>query len=316
MPERPTYRQLCERDDGSPPGTSWGLWGADDQLGALNLMTPARVVAAARLVRRGSVFALGWALENPSPPLFGRGPIEHVKQDDGFGMDDHFNRFFPHASSHWDSMGHFRHPKHGYYGGRTAAQLKGRTAHNSIAEWARHGVASRFVLADVARWRAAQGLPIACDQPEAIPIDEVAATLAAQGVEPREGDILLIRFGWVGWYDALDAARRAAVAGEQWGFVAPGLAPGEHTVAWLWDTGVVAVATDVPAVEVFPFDPEEACLHADLLAALGINLGEMFALDALASDCAQDGVYEGLLTSAPLNFTGATGSPANALALK
>jgi hypothetical protein len=312
---RPHYRELLTRTDG-PAGSSWGLWGEDDQIGALNLITPAQVAAATRLVRRGRTFSLNWGLENPSPALFGRGPIDHVKRDDGFGMDDHFNRFFPHASTHWDSMGHFRHPQHGYYGGRTAAELKGPGARNSIAEWSRHGVAGRFLLADVARWRSACGRPIAHGTADAVSVGDVAATLAAQACEPEEGDVLLVRLGWIEWYESLDADGRAQLARSEWGFAAPGLSPDADTVEWLWDCGFAAVASDVPAVEVFPFDPLGHCLHADLLALLGINLGEMFALDGLAADCADDGVYVGLLTSAPINYTGATGSPANALAVK
>jgi kynurenine formamidase len=312
---RPRHRELLERE-GYPPGSSWGVWGDDDQVGALNLITPERSRAAARLVRRGAVFPLAWGLENPSPALFGRGPIEHVKQDDGFGMDDHFNRFFPHGSSHWDSMGHFRHPEHGYYGGRSAEELKGSDAKNSIAEWAKRGLVGRFVLADVARWRVAEGRPIAHETSEPVPIDDVAATLTAQRTTAEEGDVLLLRLGWIEWYEALRPPQRAALAQGDWGFAAPGLAATEATLEWLWDSGFAAVAADVPAVEAFPFDPEGRSLHADLLALLGINLGEMFALDDLAADCAEDGVYAGLLTAAPLNYTGATGSPANALAVK
>jgi kynurenine formamidase len=267
-------------------------------------------------VSRGAVFPLNWRLESPAPPLFGRGPIEHVKQDDGFGMDDHFNRFFPHASSHWDSMGHFSHPRYGYYGGRTADQLKGTAAKNSVAEWAARGVAARFLLADVARWRRAAGRPVAHGTAEAIPIGEVEKTLSEQGVVPEVGDILLLRFGWIEWYEALEPEARAALAEGEWDFAAPGLAAAEETLEWLWDAGIAAVASDVPALEAFPFDPRGDCLHANLLALLGINLGEMFALDALAEDCARDRIYAGLLTSAPINFTGATGSPANALAIK
>jgi kynurenine formamidase len=312
---RPRYAQLSSRDD-APAGSSWGLWGAEDQIGALNLITPAHVERAAALVKRGAVFPLNWRLEHPDPALFQRGPIEHVKVDDGFGMDDHFNNFFPHGSSHWDSMGHFRHPRHGYYGGRTAEQLKGPAAQNSIAEWAKRGVAGRFVLADVATWRKSAGRPIDQESPDVITVDDVVATLTAQETEVEEGDILLLRAGWVGWYGRLGLDHRRRLAEEPWRTQAPGLSAEERTVAWLWDAGIVAVASDLPAVEPMPFDPESECLHARALALLGINLGEMFVLDPLADDCAQDGRYTGLLVSAPMNFTGATGSPANALALK
>src|SRR5437764_414455 len=223
--DRPSYHELRSRPR-RPSGSTWGLWGEDDEVGALNLLTQDAVVAAARLVRRGAVFPLNWRLEVPDPGLFGRGPLEHVKRDDGFGMDDHFNRFFPHGSTHWDSFGHFSHPEHGYYGGRTSEQLKGPDARNSIAAWARRGVAGRFLLADVERWRRETGRPIAQGTSEAVDIADVTGTLAAQGVEPQLGDILLVRLGWIEWYTGLDAEGRAALAGgPPWKFTAPGLAP-------------------------------------------------------------------------------------------
>jgi kynurenine formamidase len=90
---------------------------------------------------------------------------------------------------------------------------------------------------------------------------------------------------------------------------------GPETIRWLWDSGIVAVVADNPAVEAFPFDPVGASLHADLLALLGIPLGEMWYLEDLAGRCARARRYTGLLAAAPLNLPGGVGSPANALAL-
>ena len=66
-------------------------------------------------------------------------------------------------------------------------------------------------------------------------------------------------------------------------------------------------------------DPERApdvFLHIRLLALLGIPIGEMWDLEALAADCAADGRYGFLLTSSPLALRGGVGSPANAIAVK
>lgn len=101
-----------------------------------------------------------------------------------------------------------------------------------------------------------------------------------------------------------------------WSFKATGLEPGKATVRWLWDSGAVAVAPDNPALEAFPFDPVGTNLHSNLIALLGIPIGEMWDLDGLAADCAADGRYAGLLTAAPLNLHGGIGSTANALAVK
>ncbi len=49
---------------------------------------------------------------------------------------------------------------------------------------------------------------------------------------------------------------------------------------------------------------------------LGLPLGELWDLDALAEDCAADGVYEGFFTSAPLRVRSGVASPPNALVVK
>jgi kynurenine formamidase len=175
-------------------------------------------------------------------------------------------------------------------------------------------MAGRFALADIAAWRAATGRPIDIAGAEAVPVDDVAATLAWQGTSLQLGDFLLLRFGWVRWYETLTQAEREALPAGA--FASVGLAPGQACVEWLWDSGVVAVAADNPAVEAYPFDVRDASLHADLLALLGVALGELWHLDGLAEDCAGDGRYTGLLVSAPLNVRGGIGSPANAAALK
>ena len=113
----------------------------------------------------------------------------------------------------------------------------------------------------------------------------------------------------------------------------PGLAPTEQLGRTLWNLHISAIACDNPSVEVWPrgvlLEPahmdairdeprrlHEAFAHSVLLPMLGLPLGEMFALDALASDCAADGRYEFLFTSAPINLPGGVASPPNALAIK
>ena len=86
---------------------------------------------------------------------------------------------------------------------------------------------------------------------------------------------------------------------------------------WLWNNRVAAVAADCPALEAMPFDMSRAdgFLHYRLIPLLGMAVGELFVLDALAGHCAETGVYEGLFVSAPIQKTGGVGSPANAVAL-
>ena len=56
-PQRPSFDALPLRN-GDPKASAWGLWGDDDELGTLNLLTPAVVKAAAAEVVRGETVAL------------------------------------------------------------------------------------------------------------------------------------------------------------------------------------------------------------------------------------------------------------------
>ncbi|MCH7484171.1 MAG: hypothetical protein IIA90_03370 [Chloroflexi bacterium] len=109
MPELPSYDQLPVKK-GAPPGSAWGLWGDDDELGSLNLLTLERVAAAARLVRKGAVFPLNLRIDRPDPPLYGRGRVLHTITGEGSdGRDDYLDNFWPQASSQWDGLRHVRH---------------------------------------------------------------------------------------------------------------------------------------------------------------------------------------------------------------
>ncbi len=96
----------------------------------------------------------------------------------------------------------------------------------------------------------------------------------------------------------------------------PGLSTAPKMAELLWDAGVAALASDNPTVEVFPFESDKDNLHHRLMVNLGMPLGKMFDLDALAAACNDERRYEFFFTSAPLNLPGATGSPPNALAIR
>jgi kynurenine formamidase len=254
----------------------------------------------------------------PDPPLLGRGRLRHEVIDLGNGFDDYYSPLYPQASSQWDALSHFQHPELGYYGGFTAEQVRDpRDPALGIDRWARSGIVGRFVLADVARYLAGRGRPVDCAKRVAVDTEDIEATLAAQGSTLAEGDILLLHFGWTSWYEALPPAGRQALAGYDLFFPGPGLAQGREMARWLTEARLAAVAADVIAVEATPFDPHSAdCLHATLIPVLGMAVGELFDLAALADDCAADGRYQGLLVAAPLNVAGGAGSPANAIAIK
>lgn len=297
---------------GAPAGSSWGIWGDHDVLGCLNLLTPDRTRAGAASVRTGRVFALGLEAELPDPPLFGRPRFRHevTGPPGGSGHDDLLHEWNTQSSSQWDGFRHIAHDEHGFYGG-VADEAHG------IHHWARRGIAGRGVLVDIGRWREAQGRPLDCGAADVITPDDVLACIADQGTEVRTGDVLLLRTGWVAWYRSRDRRARDELARA---LSAPGLAPGEATSRMLWDLHVAAIAADNPALEVWPrSDPgrgPDAFAHTSLLPLLGLPIGELWDLDALASDCAADGTYDCFITSAPLNVSGGVASPPNALAIR
>lgn len=317
-PNLPSFSQLPVTSD-APPGSAWGLWGADDQVGTINLLTPDKVLAAARLIRTGKVFRLDLPLEIPSPALFRRQSFSHHIIGSGVARDDYVDQFYLQSSSQWDGLTHIAHPEHGFYNHTPAEAITGgEDTRLGIEHWARRGIVGRAVLADVARYCERQGRPLDALGPTRVPLADVEATLASQNVSLHAGDILLLRFGWTAAYRALDETGRVELAAQRMRAPAVGLDQSPEMAAYLWDQHIAAVASDAPSVEAFPPKSWEAdgFLHYTLIALFGMAMGELWELDTLAADCARDGVYECFLTSAPLNIRGGVGSPPNALAIK
>jgi kynurenine formamidase len=316
----PSYAKLPVKP-GAPAGSAWGLFGDDDQLGCLNLLTPERAIAAAKLVRKGAVFPLNLRIDQPNPPLFGRGAprVEFVEIGEGVARDDYIDNFWPQASSQWDSLRHILHPRDGFYNGVKAEEVVAGGGKLGIENIALRGIAGRGVLLDVARHLEHAGQPLDYTTNALITREVLSACADAQGVSIQTGDILVIRTGWLNWYlNEATAEQKKEMAGDamtQLKF--PGIGPDEEIASYLWDLHIAAVAADNPALEAWPPGPDSGgFLHFRLIPLLGMNIGEFWYLEDLAGDCAADGVYEFMLTSAPLNVPGGVGSPPNALAIK
>jgi kynurenine formamidase len=314
----PSYDELPVRA-GAPAGAAWGVFGDDDEVGTINLLTPERVVAATSSIRTGKVFALNLPINIPDPPLFTRGKHTHTVKifpNAEFVLDDFLDNFYPQASSQWDALAHVKHPIHGAYNGIPDNQMTGRGGMRlGIDNLARRGIAGRGVLADVARYHERVGKSIDFTTAKSIPLEDVQAALEDEGVELRAGDILLVRIGWTKFYLSASDEIKAELAKET---VVPGIEGSERTARWLWNNHLAAVASDSPALEALPKPAGEEAefLHFHMLAFFGMPIGEMWNLEGLADDCAADGDYDFFLTSAPLNIPGGVGSPPNALAIK
>jgi kynurenine formamidase len=327
-----SYAELLQRTDG-PPGSSWGIFGADDELGTINFLTPERVVEAAKCVRRGSVFNLDCSLDAFDPPILAhRKTLSHkLIGNSPNHRDDYIDNFYLQSSSQVDGLRHFRHPIHGFYNHMPDAKIVQDGPHLGVNRFAEHGIVGRGVLIDVERYLSRRGERLDYFSGAPISVELVDATAKEQGVEFRPGDILMLRTGWMKvYFTEMSTEDRHAFPHNM---RSPGLRQGHDTLAWIWDHQFALCASDNFALECHPpiaesvFANELAktpgmlplhlgMMHPYMIAMLGLAVGELWELDALADDCERDGVWDCLVTVKPLNLIGGVGSPANATAVK
>jgi kynurenine formamidase len=307
------YREL-PLIEGTTEHHAWNFFAEGDELGTLNRIGPRQLVEAASLVQSGKVISLNLPLDQPGPLAEGRSGYEHHVEVERFGRDDKLDNFFLQGSSQWDGLRHVRYRQHGYFGGRQEDDLdtSGVLGVDRIAE---RGVFGRGVLLDVAGFYTARGEALPVGERTEITVDMLDRVADAQGVELQPGDVVLVRSGWLGWYQSLTAEQRAEVGTSQT-MSCIGLEARPEMAEWLWDNGVAAIACDNPALEALPIRPENGFLHHRILPLLGFLIGELLSLDELADDCRGDGRYIGLMASAPLHLPNGVGSPANAYMIK
>lgn len=326
------YTDLLKRTD-APRGSSWGLFGPDDEVGSLNFLTESCVRDAASLVRRGKVFNLDCALDafQPSVAAHRRPPKHTIFSNSPYHNDDYLDSFYLQASSQIDGLRHFRHPRHGFYNNALKGNATPDSPHLGISRMAEHGIVGRGVLIDVERYLKSQGRTLNHHDGDHFDISVLDAAASAQGVEFRSGDMLLVRTGWLNYY--LNSASGAERRSLPTNLVSPGLVQSYASLQWLWDHQFSVLAFDnagvecIPPIKDSPFlaemvgienvNPFHApMMHPHLIAMLGFVLGELWDFEAIAADCAADNVYEFMVIAKPLNLRGGVGSPANATAIK
>lgn len=328
-----TYSELLARKD-APPGSSWGLFGPDDDMGTVNFLTPERTVAARDCIRRGASFNLDCALQTFDPPTshYRECVQHHIMSGHPNHRDDWLDSFYLQSGTQIDGLRHVRHAVHGFYNGTPDDSVRVGSARLGVGRWADHGMAGRGLLLDVERYLKERGQSLDHRNSEPIDVALLDAVAKAQNVRPRPGDILMLRTGWLRFY--LEELTPEDRRDQSNAIHSAGLLQSRDTLAWLWDHQIAVCAADNPGLECIPPQPSSPfaaevaglpeipsefwarLMHPQMIAMLGLVIGELWNLEALSADCAQDGVWESFVCIKPLNLIGGVGSPANAVAIK
>ena len=303
MPERPVPTK-AEVDSYLHERRNWGRWGADDQVGAVNLVTPAKRLRAASLVRSGRAVSLSRDFpKTPAPNNLN--PAQHFmrmspRPGGGAAIDYYGISYHGQATTHLDALCHVW-DEAGMWNGRKAEAVIGFDgAHwGAVDNWST-GIVTRGVLLDVPRFR---GAPfVTRERPvHGWELEDVAK---AEGVSLEPGDALLVYSG----RDAWDRGGNAVWGSEP-------ARPGLHAscLPFVRDNDVSVLVWDM--MDAQPNEYGVPWPVHGVIFAYGVGLVDNALLEPLAAACAEEGRYEFMLVLAPLVVSGGTGSPLNPLAL-
>jgi kynurenine formamidase len=307
--------RAAEAQTANPLGGQWwpSPWGAKDERGANNRITPAKVVEAARLIKTGKIYSLARVLER-GIPLFGERLGGHVVIPGGptggpFGThklyynDELFVGEIGQAGSQFDGLGHIgmvsSDGKLRYFNGLTQEEVGGTYGLKKLGIEHCQPFFTRGILVDVLTLKGGERLPINY----VITVDDIQQTLRRQGTrEPGEGDVVLFRTGHGKLWKKDNAEYNKGCPG-------PGLTAGK----WLADKKIAVVGADTWPVEAVPGENADmpfAC-HTLWLTMNGIYINENLDLEELAKDKA----YEFAWSFNPVPIKGATGAPGNSVAI-
>lgn len=297
--------------------SNWGRWGANDELGTLNLITPTKRVQAAKLVKDGATVSLArqesyepsidtepWvrggipgngAYElNMMPPAgnFANSPLDWIVL-----------RYHGYAHTHLDAIGHAGGGGEFYNGYKDVIGDKERYMKEGLSKLsvfvAKDGIVTRGVLMDIPRLK---GVPYLEPTDRIYPADLEAWERKA-GVKVSAGDALFIRTGrW---------ARRAQVG--PWDVSRQSAGIDGSVVPWLRKRDIALLGSE-NTHDAHPGNGSGPGIHGFGPKYLGLHVIDNVALDAVADAAAARKRWEFLVTIAPLPTPGATGSPVNPIA--
>jgi kynurenine formamidase len=297
--------------------SNWGKWGTDNELGALNYITPEKVLAALKIPTRGVRVSCGRtvdfapippAIEAPIPPVHFMTRTGTEAAAEGRAGSHDWVGFTLHGLhiSHLDAPAHVMWDSKMFNGASSKNVTVGTGARRGNIELARLGMVTRGVLLDVP---AARGVDWLTDD-EAVHYEDLINAEKLGGVVAEEGDVVFVRTG----YGARrDQPRPMPGTWKSSNIVMTGLAG--DTVPYFYDRSIAVLGTDT-GTDFTPggYKHIESPVHLLCIFAMGVWIIDALNLEDLAAKCKELNSYEFLLTMAPIRFKNSTGSPVNPIA--
>jgi kynurenine formamidase len=284
--------------------SNWGRWGKDDELGALNLITPEKRRQAATLVREGFTVSLAHEAvktEMASSSAFGHKMTSLPQVMDITSASDEYRvAYHGFTQTHMDGLCHLFY-KGQMYNGFSQKEVTEKGAARLSVHNFKQGIVTRGVLMDLPKLLGVRFLAGS----EAIYPHHLDAWEKAAGLKVESGDAVLIRTGrW----------ERGKVEGE-WDIMKNSAGLHASCLPWLKQRDVAVVGSDL-ALDVLPSGVEgfELPVHWVVIVAMGMPILDNCDFEALSAAADSRKRWSFLLTVAPLVVTGGTGSPVNPLA--
>ncbi|HEX3247374.1 MAG TPA: cyclase family protein [Chloroflexota bacterium] len=289
--------------------SNWGRWGADDERGTLNLITPEQTKRAAALVQQGVSVSCAWPL-NTVPSSENRSPALHLMVRAGDVADAVANRstadylaLAPHglAHSHLDALCHVSWEGK-LYNDRPVSVVTSNGALKNAITIGQDGIVTRGVLLDIPLVKGMDSL----EPGAAISPTDLEEAESAAGIRVEPGDVLMIRTG---------RHRRQALHGT---WDTGKLMAGLHftCMPWIKERGVALLGSDgISDVRPSAVEGTTLPIHTLTLTAMGMQLLDNLNLDDLADACSRFNRWEFWLTIAPLRLERGTASAVNPIAV-
>jgi kynurenine formamidase len=307
------HQQAHAQPAANPFGRNWwpSPWGPNDEAGAANRNTPAKVLEATRLIKTGRVFPLGRVVE-AGIPVFGArhvsitipggptgGPFGNAKL---MYNDEMFSGEIGQVATQFDGLGHIGTLMGNevvYYNGFKQSEVGGAYGLQKLGIQNCKPFFTRGVLVDVLAVKGGDRLPIGYVVTPA----DIQAALQRQGVrEPGEGEVVVFHTGHGKLWMKDNAEYNKGC---------PGI--GVTAARWLIERKISMVAGDSWAAEAVPGEDKDRPFecHQWLITMNGIYIHENLDVEALAAAR----VYEFAYVFSPIRLKGATGSPGNPIAV-